>query len=65
MCIGKTMAEVLALKVLIHLFGRWEFKEVRGGGEVDGFRVVGEGLTAPIRGGLPVTVRTVQNQFIE
>ena len=57
MCIGKRMAEVLALKVLVEVCCRWEIQEVRGKGEIGCSRVIGEGLTAPILGGLPVKVR--------
>ena len=57
MCIGKRMAEVLALRVMIDVLCRWEFEEVHAKGEIGGPRVIGEGLTAPILGGLPVRVR--------
>ena len=57
MCIGKRMAEVLAVKVLTELLWCWDLEEIRGVGEVDGRRVTAESLTAPMEGGLPVRVR--------
>ena len=57
MCIGKRLAEVLALRVFPELLWKWEFTEVRGKGEVDGVRVTAESLTAPMEGGLPVLVK--------
>ena len=56
-CIGKRLAEVLAVRVFSELVWRWEFTEVRGKGEVKGERVTAESLTAPMEGGLPVRVK--------
>ena len=57
MCIGKRMAEVLAISMLTRLIWQWDFEEVRGAGEIGGRRVMAESLTAPMQGGLPVKVR--------
>ena len=62
MCVGKKMAIILALRVLIDVLWQWELEEVRGLGEVDGVRVIGESLTAPVLGGLPVKVRRAELQ---
>lgn len=64
MCIGKRMAEVLALHVLVQLLWKWDFEEVRGRGEIGGKRVMAESLTAPMQGGLPVKVRRVMDTNI-
>jgi cytochrome P450 len=56
MCLGKRMAELLAVRVLAEVMWLWEFEEVRGSGEIDGKRVIAESLTAPMEGGLPVKV---------
>ena len=56
MCIGKKMAEILAVRVFIELLWRWDIEEVRGKGEVGGERVIAESLTSPMEGGLPVRV---------
>ena len=57
MCIGKRMAEVLALRVLAQLVWEWDIEEVRGSGEIAEKRVMAESLTAPMQGGLPVKVQ--------
>ena len=62
MCIGKRMAEVLAVRVLTQLVWEWDIKEIRGLGEVAGRRVMAESLTAPMQGGLPVMVRRMRKQ---
>ena len=59
MCIGKRLAEVLAMRIVPELIWKWEFTEIRGRGEVGGERVTAESLTAPMEGGLPVKVRKV------
>ena len=61
MCIGKRMAEVLALKVLAQLVWEWDIEEVRGLGEIGGRRVMAESLTAPMQGGLPVKVHRAKS----
>ena len=52
MCVGKRMAEVLALRILPDILRHWQFEEAHRVGQ----RVLGEGLTAPMRDGLPVRV---------
>ena len=64
MCIGKRMAEVLALRVLVQLLWEWEIEEVRGPGEIAGRRVMAESLTAPMQGGLPVKIRLIKPQMV-
>jgi cytochrome P450 len=60
MCIGKRMAEVLALKILAELFWRWDLELVDSKK-----RVVGESLTAPMQGGLPVRVHRVVEAIMQ
>ena len=57
MCIGKRMAEVLAIRVLVQLMWEWDIEEARGSGEIGQRRVMAESLTAPMQDGLPVKVR--------
>ena len=52
MCIGKRMAEVLAVKVLSELAWNWDFSHA-GNGKI----VMGESLTAPMQGGFPLKVQ--------
>ena len=65
MCIGKKLAEVLAIRVLCEIVWLWDLKEVQGKGEVNGQRVLGESLTAPMEGGLPVKVRRARTGSVD
>lgn len=56
-CLGKKLAEVLAVNVLARLISRYQFEEVLDQGTVGGERRVQNSLTLPMEGGLPVRVR--------
>lgn len=56
-CLGKKLAEVLAVDVLARLISRYQFEEVLDQGTVGGERRVQNSLTLPMEGGLPVRVR--------
>lgn len=62
-CLGKKMAEVLAVAVIARLVERYEFAETvdKGKGMVEepggGERVSQSSLTLPMKGGLPCFVR--------
>jgi cytochrome P450 len=51
LCVGKKLAESLAVWVLAKVFWGWQLQEAD-----EEERVVGESLTAPMEGGLPVKV---------
>ncbi|KAL8689992.1 MAG: hypothetical protein Q9224_004512, partial [Gallowayella concinna] len=57
-CLGKKLAELLAVAVLARLMWRYDFSEVlekkQGGCGVDGERKSQNSLTLPMEGGLPV-----------
>jgi len=57
MCIGKRLAEMLAVAVIGSLVWEYSFIEVHGQGEIRGERVGQDSLTMPMLGGLPVRVK--------
>ncbi|KAL9614295.1 MAG: hypothetical protein Q9167_001178 [Letrouitia subvulpina] len=56
-CLGKKLAEVLAVDVLARLVSRYQFEEVLDQRTENGERRVQNSLTLPMKGGLPVRVR--------
>jgi cytochrome P450 len=64
-CLGKKMAEVMAMWVLVKIVGEWDIEEVNDGlglivnkdGEGMAERRSANSLTLPMEGGLPVRVR--------
>ncbi|MCJ1392632.1 hypothetical protein MMC18_005502 [Xylographa bjoerkii] len=63
-CLGKKMAELLAVYVIATLVWEYDFEEVldkkKGGCGVGGERVSQNSLTLPMEGGLPCTVKRRQ-----
>lgn len=55
-CLGKTMAEAMAVQTLARLLGKFDFSAAWEGG-VAAERVSATSLTLPMEGGLPVRVR--------
>ena len=59
-CLGKKMAELLAVHVIATLVWEYEFEEVRDGKGKGKERVSQNSLTLPMEGGLPCFVRRVK-----
>lgn len=59
-CLGKKMAELLAVHVIASLVWEYEFEEVRDGNGNRKERVSQNSLTLPMEGGLPCLVRKIK-----